>query len=194
MSNNTKQFGFFTALILLAAFSRFLPHPVNFSPLMAVCMFAGAHFSKKHIGIGVALGTVFLTDVVLNNTIYAQFVDGFTLFYKGFLWQYAAYMLIGILATVVYSKKITLLNVPAGAIGSGVLFFVLSNFGVWVSGTTYPPTWPGLVACYTAGLPFLKATLLSNVAYSTLLFGGVYLAQYQAKSLRPLHIKYHYIG
>ena len=66
-----------------------------------------------------------------------------------------------------------------GATTAAVLFFLVSNFGVWVGSTMYPPTGGGLLACYAAGLPFFNHSLLSNLFYCTVLFGGLELAQWR---------------
>jgi len=66
--------------------------------------------------------------------------------------------------------------VPAGAIGSAVIFFVVSNFGVWLQGHMYPLTWAGLVHCYELALPFFRNTFYGDFLYSWVLFGVYALA------------------
>lgn len=190
MSNSQSRFGFFTILIIGALAVRFMPHAVGFSPLLAICMFGGAHYQNKAAGLLIPLAGIWLTDILLNNFIYAQYMNGFTLFYQGFYFQYAAFLLTGLLAVGLFNKKITLLRIAGGALGAGVLFYLVSNFGVWATGTMYPPTWSGLVACYAAGLPFLKSSLVANAIFSTVLFGAVYLAQTQRRYLRPVRKAY----
>ena len=72
----------------------------------------------------------------------------------------------------------------AAALGSGLLFFVVTNFSVWLGSAFYPPTWEGLVACYTAALPFFRNTLVGNLVYSLILFGGLALAERRFPALR----------
>ncbi|MCV6603914.1 MAG: hypothetical protein OIF34_01315, partial [Porticoccaceae bacterium] len=61
------------------------------------------------------------------------------------------------------------------ALGGSVLFFVLTNFGVWLSGAMYPMTPSGLMACYVAAIPFFHNTLIATALYSALLFSGEWL-------------------
>ena len=67
-------------------------------------------------------------------------------------------------------KKVDFPRVVAGSLGATFIFFVLSNLGVWAQNIMYPMTFGGLVACYTAALPFLKYTLAGDLFYSGLLF------------------------
>jgi len=60
-----------------------------------------------------------------------------------------------------------------------VLFFVLTNFGVWALGALYPKTLTGLTECYVVAIPFFRNALLSDLFYSALLFGGLALAEKQ---------------
>ncbi len=72
-------------------------------------------------------------------------------------------------------RRVSVLNVGLAALGSSVLFFVVTNFGVWISGTTYPLTPAGLAASYVAAIPFYRNTLAGAALYSLLLFGGLAL-------------------
>ena len=81
-------------------------------------------------------------------------------------------------------KKLSLLNLGVGSVGAGLIFFIISNFGVWISGLMYEKSLLGLINCYIAGIPFLKGTLLGNAFYVPLLFGTFYLLE----SLSLIHI------
>lgn len=167
-------------MIVLAAFSRIIPHMPNFSPLGAIGLFGAAHFSKKWQAFLIPIAATWLSDLFINNIIYAQYYPTFTWFYEGFYWQYSSYLLIT-LAGVFIFKKITPQKVIGGALSSTAIFFLISNFGCWPA---YPQTFDGLMACYMAGMPFLKGTLLGDLFYSGVLFGTFALAQRQFPVLR----------
>ena len=172
------------ALIILAAFSRMIPHMPNFSPLGAIGVFAVAHFSKKWLGIFIPIMATWLSDLFINNVIYAKYTTSFVWFYEGFYWQYGSYILIAI-AAIFIMKKVNVQNVLAGALASTAIFFLVSNFGVWFSSTTtYPHTFSGLMTCYAVGIPFINGTLLGDLFYCTVLFGGFALAKKQIPSLK----------
>jgi len=76
-------------------------------------------------------------------------------------------------------RRVSVLRV-SGAVGAGgLLFFLVTNFGVWWLLGTYPPTWAGLMACYAAGLPYLGSTIVGDAIFSTALFGGWALVTYR---------------
>jgi hypothetical protein len=172
------RFSVLVLMILLAAFSRIIPHIPNFSPLGAIGLFGAAYFVKKWQAFLIPIAATWLSDLFINNVIYAQYYPQFTWFYEGFYWQYGSYLLIT-LAGIFILKKINPQRVIAGALTSTAIFFLVSNFGVWAAGTMYPKTIEGLMACYVAGIPFLKGTLLGDLFYSGVLFGTFALAQKQ---------------
>lgn len=168
-----------TFLIVLAAFSRLIPHMPNFSPLGAIAVFGAAYFSKKWHVFLIPIAATWLSDLFINNVIYAQYYPQFTWFYEGFYWQYGAYLLIALFALFLF-KKVTAITALFGALGSSVIFFLISNFGCWSS---YPQTIEGLIACYAAGIPFLKGTLLGDLFYCGILFGSFEFIKLRIPSL-----------
>jgi hypothetical protein len=76
------------------------------------------------------------------------------------------------------------LAIGGAAVASSVLFFVLTNLGVWLFSGMYPRTAEGLVACYAAAVPFFQNTLAGDLFFSALLFGGFALAERAVPALR----------
>ena len=163
-------------LIILAAFSRVIPHTANFSPLGAVGLFGAAWFTKKWQAFIIPIAATWLSDLFINNVIYAQYYPRFTWFYEGFHWQYGSYLLITF-AGLLILKKVNFLRVIIAALCSSAIFFLVTNFSCWIGSTTYPQTMGGLMTCYAAGIPFLKGTLLGDLFYSGALFGVFAVAQ-----------------
>jgi hypothetical protein len=182
------RFSVLTALVLLCAFSRIIPHMPNFSPLGAIGLFGAAHFSKKWQAFLIPIAATWLSDLFINNVIYAQYYPNFTWFYEGFYWQYGSYLLITLTGLAIFNK-ISILKVLTGALTSTAVFFVVSNFGCWIGSTTYPQNFGGLMTCYAAGIPFLKGTLLGDLFYSGVLFGIFALAQYKFPVLRLANVE-----
>lgn len=177
------QYRVLTALIVVAAFSRMVPHPPNFSPLGAVSLFASAHFAHRYQAFMVPLVAVWLSDLFINNVIYGVHYPEFTWFYTGFYWQYGTYALIVALGRVLY-HPVSVHRVVFGAVGSSVLFFLITNFGCWLGSAVYPQTWSGLMLCYGAGLPFFQGTLMGDLFFNLLLFGAYYGLQRRFPALR----------
>lgn len=178
------RFGALSLVILLAALSRLLPHPPNFAPIGAMALFGATYFSRKYIALIIPIIAMWLSDLVLNNIVYSQYFDHFVWFYQGFYWTYGAFVIIGLTGFLLL-KKVKIHTVLLGSLSASILFFLLSNFGVWFSGTMYPKDFGGLMACYTAGIPFFKNTLLGDLAYCSVLFGAFELAQYKIPALQP---------
>ena len=164
------RFSVMTLMILLAAMSRLLPHPPNFAPIGGMALFGAAYFNKRYWAFLVPIISMWISDLVLNNVVYAQYFNRFVWFYGGSLFTYGAFALI-VLFGMLSLKKIRLPNLIASALGSSVIFFLVSNFGVWFSGAMYPKTVSGLLACYTAGIPFFHNTILGDLVYTGVLFG-----------------------
>jgi len=147
-----------TALVVGAACTRLVPHPWNVTPIGAMALFGGAHFADKRLAVLIPFGALLIGDLVTGFHSLMPFVYG----------SFALYIALG----MGLRGRISALRV-AGAVGAGgVLFFLITNFGVWWLLGTYPPTWAGLLACYAAGLPYLGTTLLGDAIFSTALFGG----------------------
>lgn len=182
------RIGVLTAFILLAAFSRIIPHIPNFSPLGAMALFGAAHFTKKWQAFLIPIAATWVSDLFINNMIYAEYYPNFTWFYQGFYWQYASYLAI-VLSAIFILKKINPARVLVGAFSSTAIFFLLSNFGCWIGSTFYPQNFGGLITCYAAGIPFLKGTMLGDVFYSTALFGSYSLVQNSFPVLRLPKVK-----
>jgi hypothetical protein len=173
-------------MILVAAFSRIIPHMTNFSPLAAISLFGAAHFEKKWQAFLIPIAATWLSDLFISNVLYAQNYTSFTWFYQGFYWQYASYLLI-VLAAIFIFKKVTITSIVSGIVASTVIFFLVSNFGVWMGSRLYPKSFSGLLACYAAAVPYLQGTLLGNLFYSGALFGGFYLVKKKVPALGLQH-------
>ena len=169
------RFSVLSLLLVIAAFSRILPHPYNFSPLAAMGLLGAAFFSKKWQAIFLPLAATWLSDLFINNVLFADYFQGFTWFYQGFYWQYGAYALIAIIVYFLFNT-LSIPKILAGSIIATSIFFLITNFGAWLGNPLYPQTFQGLMASYIAGIPFLQGSFLGDVFYSAVLFGGFYLA------------------
>jgi len=159
-----------TGLIVLAVLSRLLDHPNNFTPLAAIALFGVAYFSNKKWAIIIPVASWWLSDLLLNATIYAEYQTGFSLFANYQFWSFLS--ILGIVGIGYFLlKKINLINILASAFAAAVLFFIISNFGVWLSGVLYPKTFMGLLECYAAGIPFFHWSLIGNIFYLGLMVG-----------------------
>jgi hypothetical protein len=183
--NNSKTIAII-AIIIIAALSRLIPHPANFAPLGAMALFGGHYLTKKWHSFAVAAGSWWLADLVLNNTIYKAYYPTFTWFSGSFIAVSISLIAIIFISKAVI-KKPTFGNIALGSFLGSLAFFLITNFAVFL-GNMYPHTNAGLVAAYTAGLPFFKNTVIGDLLYSGLLFGAYQFVQSQFK-LTPSAVK-----
>lgn len=144
-------------MILLAALSRLIPHPWNFSPLEAMALFAGAHIARRWVSALVPLAALFVSDLFLG-------------FYEGIWVTYVCFALIALAGRWLRDggpSKIALFG-----LGSASGFFIVSNFAVWAGSNMYPHTGAGLISCYVSAIPFFQNQLAGVAFYSLVLFGG----------------------
>ncbi len=170
MNNNFNQKKIFiVGLILVAALSRLLPHPHNFTPITAMALMGAAYFKDKKWSIIVPLAGLWISDIFLNYFFYSAFVSGWKIWFG----SPATYLFILIMVIAGWKifKKVTASRVILASLGGSVLFFLVSNFSVWLTTITYPKNWIGLIECYIAGIPFFQNTLLGDLVYSIILFG-----------------------
>ncbi len=154
----TPGFLMVSGMVLLAAAVRLLPHLPNFTPIAAMALFGGAYFGKKKLAFIVPLIALFLSDIVLG-------------FHSAMWAVYAGFVITGIIGVFV-GKKVSVLSVFLGAIASSVLFFLITNFAVWITTSfAYPQTFSGLMLCYEMALPFFRNEILGTLVYSGILFG-----------------------
>lgn len=156
-------------MVIAAAISRVLFYPLNYSPQIAMALFAGAVIKDKKLAFALPLFAMLLADIM------------FELFTKvpGFWgWgQMINYGIFGLVTIMGFNlKKITVLNVAGFSILSSVVFYLLSNSASWLVDNrvfhTYTQDLDGYIKCMIAGLPFLEKGLLVDLVYSGVFFGG----------------------
>jgi hypothetical protein len=157
--------------ILVAAILRLVPHPPNFTPIGAMALFSGAYLGRRGaIAFLAPLGALFLSDLVLG-------------FYHGMATVYFSVALMVVLGWLTL-QRVSPLRVGGAALLSSVLFFVITNFGMWLSSGFYPHTLAGLETCFVAAIPFFQNTVAGDLFYATLLFGGFKVAELLVPKLR----------
>ena len=158
------------AMIVLTAASRLLAHPPNFTPLAAMALFGGAYITNKRFAFLVPLAAMFLSDLVIGFHEHVAFV------YGGF----AIIVCMGFLLR----QQRSIGRVAGVVLSSSVLFFILTNFGVWAIGSLYLKTWDGLLTCYVAAIPFFRNALAGNLVFSAVLFTAFEFMQQRWPVLR----------
>lgn len=136
---------------------------MGFVPLEASLLYFGARMPRKQFAIPLAL--LIGCDLYVTLVKYQSHIN----FDQALIW---AWYVVPCFIGVLLKDRIRPLAVAGAAVGSAISFFVVSNFGVWLAGYVgYPKTFAGLIACYTAAIPFFEKGLASNLVFSAILFG-----------------------
>lgn len=168
-------------LIFLSALCRIFTNQIglwNFNAIGAAALFGGIVLKDKRLAYVVPLLSLFLSDVFLQCFTSIHALDRN---YLGqLLFVYGAFLLITWIGTLI--KKVNVLTLLLSSIGTGVLFFLISNLGTFLTTDLYPKTGAGLFACYAAGIPFYQSDnmfssfalngLMGNVFFTAVLFGA----------------------
>jgi len=160
---NRNRLLIISSLVALAALARLLPHPPNFVPVAALALFAGALVPDRRLAFLVPLVAMLISDLFLG-------------FHAGMALIYVC-MAITVAIGMQLTNRIRFTTVAGAAVVSSVLFFVITNFGVWLTSGMYGHNLSGLLACYVAAIPFYHYTLLGNAFYAAILFGGFALIE-----------------
>ena len=139
----------FSVLIILSA-SRLIPHPPNFTTLIALSFYVPVIFGVKYIII--VLISFVITDIFLG-------------FHALTIYTWGSVVIIGLISKY-FNHNIYFRSI--GVFLGAILFFIISNFGVWLSGT-YGYSMNGLILCYWLAIPFFSNTILSTIFYSTII-------------------------
>lgn len=160
-----SNFGKPSVLILLIAsiVGRLIPHPANFTPLGGAALFGGAKLERPWNYLA-PLFVLFVTDLIIG-------------LHGTMLYVYAGFIMTVFLGEQLLANRSSLWRVGGTGLLGAVIFFLVSNFGVWIEGLLYPKTWTGLVDCYVAALPFFRNSLIGDVVFSVGFFAVYHWAE-----------------
>ena len=185
MKKNLLLIVLFVAIIFLG---RILPHPYNFTPLIAVTLLSSYSISNKFLAIIIPVVGFWLSDLFMNNHIYAGYFADFTVFNSGMIWTYGAIVLVALMGSS-FLNQITTGKVVLASLSGSTIFYLISNFGVWAFSPMYAKTLAGVVQCYSLALPFYGTSLMGDLVYCALLFGAYQLVFFKIPNFLTLQSK-----
>ncbi|CAI8271653.1 MAG: Uncharacterised protein [Owenweeksia sp. TMED14] len=170
------------AILLLAISTRFIPHIPNFTAIGSVAILGGFWMRGGRLFLIIPLLILFLSDIILNIVVYKSSSLLSSMFYPGMGFVYAGHLAMFMWGFYIV-KKPNALKWMGHAAGANLIFFILSNFGVWFGNPSLPQNIFGLLSVYAAAIPFYLSSLAGTVVY-----GGVMLAVlYKAAAFAPLN-------
>ena len=165
------RFGVIMGLILSAVIARLAMSGIpNVSPITALALFSGAYLADRKLAILVPVVAMLIGDLVLGLHNIMFFV-------------YGAFILVSLIGIFI-STRLCGHVVIAASLVSSVLFFLVTNFGVWMVSGFYPMTFDGLIACYTAAIPFFQMTLMGDLFFVGIIFGAFMLLERLIPTIR----------
>lgn len=154
-----KHVSFF-GIIFFAALSRLIPHPPNFTPIGAMALYAGANITGS-AAIILPLAAMFFSDLILG-------------FHATMIFVYGSFVLTALIGRALASRR-KVRTIMFASFSSSVLFFLITNFGVWLTSGIYAPNFQDLMRAYTMGIPFFRNTVLGDIFFTAVFFWGVEL-------------------
>ena len=142
--------------LALGIVSRLIPHAPNFTPILAISLMSGIYLKKRYIVL-LPISIMLFSDLIIGS-------------HSTVFWVYISLISISIIGQMIRNN---ISNVVIHSILSSILFFIVTNFGVWSLGG-YGYTFQGLLMCYTMAIPFFNNTLFSTFIFSI----GIYMAHY----------------
>ncbi len=147
-------------IVIVAAIMRVIPHPANIAPIAGLALFSGSYLNKKSSFI-IPIGAMIVSDFFLGFHATIPFV-------------YGSFLLITLVGRTL--KKWNIRSLFFACIASSFLFYLVTNFGVWLTSTMYIKNISGLMMSYYMGLPFLRNTIIGDLLYGfTFFYGFEYL-------------------
>ena len=156
MKKTKQKIVLFLYFVGLIALSRIIPHPPNFTPVLAMAVFMPYLTRDLYSAMLVPLSAMFVSDLYLG-------------LHSSMFWVYGSILLCTTLSQYTMSIMKTYVHLGSNALLSSTIFFVVTNFAVWMSGSMYPLTLEGLLLCYTMAIPFFGNTLAGTLFYVSLL-------------------------
>ena len=147
---NINSINVLVFVILALSFTRLIPHPWNFSPMIAAGIFTGFYFRQFYLGSFIIVLSMFLGDLFLgfHNTMFFTYL------------ALAIVVLVGF-----YLKSLKFTNVLYSTVASSIIFFIITNLGAWLTLDMYTKDFNGLMQSYTMAIPFFHNTLISTFVY-----------------------------
>ena len=146
------------SLILILAFARLIPHPPNFTPIIAVAIMSSYFFKNINLSLLILLIAMLISDLFIG-------------FYENMIFVYISLLLITLVFHKI-NKKINFKNLFIYGLAGSLIFFLVSNFGVWALGSLgvndlpYEKSLTGLIECYILAIPFFGNTFLSTIIFA----------------------------
>ncbi|CAN5171778.1 hypothetical protein BH09BAC1_BH09BAC1_29220 [soil metagenome] len=173
-------------MLLIAGITRALPHPANFAPMAAMALFGGAYINNRKLAFLLPLVAMIFSDVLLE-VLFQLNLREFSGIHETMFFVYGSIVAITGIGLLL-NNRVKPLNVIGGSLAGSILFFIVTNFGVYAMGATGHNS-TSLITTYALGIPFFQYTVLGDLCYVTLLFGSFELLKARLPQLSLVKVR-----
>lgn len=163
-----NNFWLITGLVSAAVIFRILSNTFfffNFTPVIALALFSGAKFQDKKWSVIIPVVSLFISDIILS------YLNNFDLFHNTILFTYGSILLVILLGRSLNTERLNIAKTAVFTLLSSLLFFVISNMGVWLFSNMYTLNLSGLTKCFVLAIPFLQKSIAGDLFFAVVLFG-----------------------
>ena len=164
-----NNFWLLCLMVFLAAITRLVPHPANFTAIGALALFSGAYFENKRTAFIVPLAAMLFSDILME-ALFRMGIGIMSGFHSSLPYVYLGFVL-SVTIGFWIKQQTSIIRILSGSLAASIIFFAISNFAVWLSGY-YGFTTQGFITCYIAAIPFFQNSLLGDLFFTTVLFGS----------------------
>ena len=150
INKNLKNYFLPICLIIVLSFSRLIPHPWNFTPILAMGIFSGFYFKNFILSSFIVIFSMFIADLLLG-------------FHSTMFFTYTSLIIAVVLGLLI--KKFKFTEILFYGVASSICFFLVTNFGAWLTLEMYEKNLAGLLQSYVLAIPFFHNTLISTLFY-----------------------------
>ncbi len=167
-TRTNNNFWLIIGLVLAAVVFRVISNAFslfNFTPIIAIALFAGARFEDKKWSVIIPLVTLFISDIIL------AYMNNFNVLHNTILFTYGSILLIILLGRLLNNSTFNIVKTAGFSLISSLLFFAITNFGVWLFSNMYTLNFAGLTKCFILAIPFLQRSITGDLFFVAVLFG-----------------------
>jgi hypothetical protein len=172
---NTRDLAIFILLVTVGVVARVVFQEIpNFAPVAALALFAGYFFGHRLVAVAVPLAVMTISDRLVDAGGYAMplmlTVYGLLalpVFFRGCLQQH-----LSLERSSIARSAGSVIGLLGCSLACSLIFFVGTNFMVWMTGSWYEPTFAGLMKCFAGAIPFFRYTLAGDAAFAVFFFGS----------------------
>ena len=158
---NKKNLQSFFFIFFFLTISRLIPHEPNFTPILSISILGFLFSTILSVKVLIVLGSMFFSDLIIGTH------------------DFMIYVYFSLTLLIIFSNS---KNYIYMMFFGPLIFFIITNFGVWLNSSYYTKNINGLIESFYMAIPFFKNTILSTFFYCILILLTKNFYQIQKKT------------